>query len=156
MSLVAAPGAYCAQEALGPKGEVTSKLSAPNFSLQDLSGKTWRLSDHKGKVVLLAFTTTWCPWCVKDIPNLKKIHEKYKGQNVEFVAIYINESSKKVSSFAQKKGIPYRILLDPDGKIATKYGVKGVPTKVVLGRDGSVVCWMCQDEVTQIDKALKK
>jgi peroxiredoxin len=156
MFLVAAPMAYCAKETVGPKGEVSNKLSAPEFSLQDLSGKTWSLSNQKGKAVLLVFTTTWCPWCVKDIPNLKKIHEKYKNRNFEFVAVYINESKQKVSSFAQKKALPYRVLLDPDGKIATKYGVRGVPTKVIVGKDGNVVCWMCQDEETQLDKALKK
>lgn len=133
------------------------KVAAHDFTLVDLAGKTWRLSDQKGKVVLLDFTTTWCPWCVKDIPHLKKLSQKYQGnRSFEFVAVYLQESRQKVSSFALKKGLPYRILLDLDGKVAAKYGVRGVPTKVVVDKDGNVLCWMCRDEEAIIDKALRK
>jgi peroxiredoxin len=132
------------------------RMTAPDFTLQDLSGKAWRLSDHRGKVVLIDFTTTWCPWCVKDIPNLKRVSEKYRTQKFEFVAVYINESKQKVGSFVQKNGIPYRVLLDTDAKTAMQYQVRGVPTKVVVDRDGSILCWMCQDEEALLEKALKK
>ena len=133
------------------------KVAAADFTLVDLAGKTWRLADQKGKVVLLDFTTTWCPWCVKDIPHLKKLSQKYQSnRNFEFVAVYLQESRQKVSSFARKKELPYRILLDLDGKVAAKYGVRGVPTKVVVDKDGNVLCWMCRDEEALIDKALRK
>lgn len=141
---------------MGPNGELLTRIAAPDITLQDLTGKTWRLGDQKGKVVLLDFTTTWCPWCIKDIPNLKKISEKYRTQKFEFAAVYIQESAQKVSSFAQKKGIGYKVLLDPDAKAARQYGVRGVPTKVIVDKDGYIVCWMCRDEEAQLDKALRK
>jgi peroxiredoxin len=157
MFLLALPFAHGqGSVSVGPQGEVSTKVAAPDFTLQDLSGKTWRLSDQKGKVVLLDFTTTWCPWCVKDIPNLKKITQKYKNQPFEFTAIYIQESRQKVSAFAQKKEIPYRILLDPDAKIAREYSVRGVPTKVIVDKAGNILCWMCKEEEAQLDKALRK
>jgi peroxiredoxin len=152
VSLLAVSLAHGADAAPSPQ----SKMAAPDFTLQDLSGKTWRLSDQKGKVVLLDFTTTWCPWCVKDIPNLKKISEKFKNQKFEFAAIYINESQQKVASFIQKKDIRYRVLLDPNGAIARQYQVRGVPTKVVVDKDGTILCWMCQDEEAVVEKALRK
>jgi peroxiredoxin len=157
MFLIALPFAHGEEKtSVGPKGVVSKRIAAPDFTLQDLSGKSWKLSDQKGKVVLLDFTTTWCPWCVKDIPNLKKITEKFKGQKFEFAAVYIQESKQKVMSFAQKKGIPYRVLLDADAKTAREYGVKGVPTKVLVDKDGYILCWMCEDEEAQLEKALRK
>lgn len=158
--MMALPFASCEDKT--PKGAAgttsgrSSKIIAPDFSLQDITGKTWRLSDHRGKVVFLDFTTTWCPWCIKDIPTLKKLHERYRNQEFEFVAIYIEESQKKVSSFSTKHKLPYKILLDPEGKAARSYGVRGVPTKVVVGRDGTVVCWMCSDTEGVLDRLLKK
>lgn len=153
ISMVAVPLVHGADAA--PPAQ-SKKMAAPDFTLQDLSGKTWRLSDQRGKVVLLDFTTTWCPWCVKDIPNLKKISEKFKNQKFEFAAIYIKESKQKVSAFAQKKDLPYRILLDPDAAIAKKYFVRGVPTKIVVDKDGTILCWMCEGEEAVVEKALKK
>jgi peroxiredoxin len=158
--MMALPFASCEDKA--PKGDsganrgMPNKITAPDFSLQDITGKTWHLSDHRGKVVLLDFTTTWCPWCLKDIPNLKKIYERYRNPEFEFVSIYIQESQKKVSSFAGKHALPYKVLLDPEGKAARSYGVRGVPTKVIVGRDGTIACWMCDDVEGFLEKMLKK
>ncbi len=118
---------------------------APGFSLQDLSGKTFHLEDYRGKVVLVNFTTTWCPYCKKDIPDLKKLYARYKGRNFEILSVYIQESRDKVSSFAEKYELPYPVLLDTEGFASSRYGVRGVPTKVVIAPDGSIVCWMCED-----------
>jgi peroxiredoxin len=152
VSMLAIPLAHGADAS----SSAQSRIMAPDFSLQDLSGKTWRMSDQKGKVVLLDFTTTWCPWCKKDIPNLKKLTEKFKNQKFEFAAIYINESAQKVSAFTQKNDIRYRVLLDSNAAIAKQYQVRGVPTKVIVDKDGTVLCWMCQDEEAVLEKALRK
>ncbi len=131
-----------------------SQIMAPDFTLKGLTGKPWKLNDYRGKVVLLDFTTTWCPYCIKDIPNLKKIHSQYTPQGLEFVAIYLQESEKRVSSFATKHSIPYNILLDPDARTSNLYGVRGVPTKIVVDRDGTIVCWMCED--SDLEKHLER
>ena len=158
--MMALPFASCEDKT--PKGPSRTgsgmpyKITAPDFSLQDITGKTWHLADYRGKVVLLDFTTTWCPWCLKDIPTLKKLYERYRNRDFEFVTIYIQESQKKVSSFASKNTLPYKVLLDPEGKAARSYGVRGVPTKVVVGRDGTIVCWMCEDTEGVLERLLKK
>ena len=77
--------------------EQTIEVSAPDFSLKDLQGKTHVLSDYAGKTVLLTFTTTWCPYCIKDIPKLKKIYSEYKDRDFVLLAIYIQESDRKVA-----------------------------------------------------------
>lgn len=153
--MTALPFASC-DEGSSKKVKAGKRIQAPEFSLQDLSGKAFDLSRHRGKTVLLDFTTTWCPYCLKDIPGLKKIHERFKNRDFVLVSIYIQESRKKVSSFAQKHGLPYTILIDPDGKTAMSYGVRGVPTKVVVGKDGTIVCWMCSDVEGVLERTLPK
>jgi peroxiredoxin len=128
---------------------------APDFTLQDLNGKSFSLKDFKGKNVLLYFTTTWCPYCKKEVPELKEMHQKYKGK-LEILAIDMNESKAKVSSFIQKYQIPYTTLLDSEGKVAVDYSIRGVPTKVLVGKDGRVFCYMCRDLPNQVEELVKK
>lgn len=157
--MTALPFAFC-EEGPSKKGaqrtETMRRIPAPELSLQDLTGKTFDLSRYRGKTVLLNFTTTWCPYCIKDIPGLKKIHERFKNRDFLLVSIYIQESRKKVSSFAEKHGLAYTTLIDPDGKTAMRYGVRGVPTKVIVGEDGNIVCWMCSDVEGELEKKLRK
>lgn len=129
---------------------------APDFTLQDLKGKDRSLKDFRGKVVLLNFTTTWCPYCKKDIPNLKKLHASLKGRDFELVSIYVNESPTRVAQFAEKNSLPYTILVDSDAAIARQYGVRGVPMKVVLDRKGEVQCYQCTSAEDTAADLLKK
>ena len=142
----------------GVKRQVPHKIFAPDFKLLGISGKVWRLSEYRGKVTLLDFTTTWCPYCLRDIPFLKKLHATYRDQGLEFASIYVQESQKKVVSFAEKHTLPYPVLLDPDGTAAMSYGVRGFPTKVLIDRDGSLICWMCDNDSLEkyLQKLLKK
>lgn len=128
---------------------------APNFILQDLNGKARSLQEFRGKVVLLNFTTTWCPYCKKDIPNLKKLHAALKGKGFELVSIYVNESPKRVAVFAEKYALPYTILVDSEAAVARNYGVRGVPMKVVVDRKGAVGCYQCDSAEEKITELLK-
>jgi peroxiredoxin len=149
---------------LGPKADAAKEVkiqqpsspTAPDFTLKDLSGKTLSLKDYRGKVVLLDFTTTWCPYCRYDIPKLKKLYEANKGKDFELLAIYINESPKKVSSFASQYTLTYPVLLDTDASVARDYGIKGVPTKVVVRKDGTISCLQCTDAEGKINEILKE
>ena len=128
---------------------------APNFTLKDLSGRTRSLKDYRGKIVLLNFTTTWCPYCKKDIPNLKKLYTSMKGKDVELISIYVAESPKKVASFVEKYALPYTILVDSEASVARAYGIRGVPTKVVVAKNGLISCWQCTSAEDKIDELLK-
>jgi peroxiredoxin len=128
---------------------------APDFSLKDLNGKARSLKDYRGKVVLLNFTTTWCPYCKKDIPNLKKLHASMKGRDFELVSVYVMESQKKVADFVEKYSLPYTVLIDSDATAARMYGVRGVPTKVVVAKNGVIGCWQCLSAEEKIDELLK-
>lgn len=126
---------------------------APDFSLKDLSGRTVHFKNYKGRNVLLVFTTTWCPYCKREIPELKKLHETYRGK-LDIVAIYINESQRKVDAFVKAYEIPYTVLLDPEAEVANTYGVIGVPTRVLVGADGKIYCWMCRSLDVMLDKLI--
>ncbi|MFO7570435.1 MAG: TlpA disulfide reductase family protein [Smithellaceae bacterium] len=113
--------------------------SAPDFTLKDLDGKTFRMSAQKGKPVLIFFGTTWCPACRTEIPKYRKIQETYAPKGLEVVYINIMEPAAKVSRFARANAINYRVLLDEDGAVGTRYNVIGVPMMVLVGRDGVIV-----------------
>jgi len=117
---------------------------APNFTLKDLNGEEVKLSNHKGKVVLLIFSTTWCPHCRTSIPYLKKIYQNYKDRGFVIFNINIMESQKTVSSFATKYDLPYRVLLDESGEVAKSYGIRGVPSLLLVNKEGTIVCRQCR------------
>ena len=119
--------------------EQSIEEKAPDFVLEDLEGKEVKLSDYKGKVVFLVFSTTWCRYCRAEIPHLKKMYSQYKEKGLEVINIDIQESKEKVSSFAAKHELPYKVLLDEDGEVARSYDVKGVPTQILIDGNGEIL-----------------
>jgi peroxiredoxin len=117
---------------------------APDFSLKDLDGKTFKLSAYRGNPVLLIFSATWCPECRSEIPYFKHLHATYKHQGVEVVTIDVMEKWDKVKRFSERYDIPYKMLLDETGAVAEAYGVRGVPTIVLIDKAGKVVCYHCR------------
>lgn len=116
----------------------STELRAPDFSLTDLNGKTFRLSSKRGKPVLLFFGTTWCPACRQQFPLCKEIYNKYSSRGLEFVYINIMEPRGKVARFVRANALPFRILLDDNADVANNYEVIGVPTFILINRDGKI------------------
>lgn len=127
---------------------------APDFTLKDLQGRIFKLSENRGKPVLLVFGTTWCPYCVEEIPRLKDIFAKYAPQGVAIVNIDIQESQAKVSRFAEKYKLPYRVLIDETAEVAKSYGVQGVPNFTLVDKEGLIVCRQCPSVEPLLDKML--
>ncbi|MDP3098808.1 MAG: TlpA disulfide reductase family protein [Syntrophales bacterium] len=111
---------------------------APDFVLKDIQGGKFRLNDQRGKPVLLIFGTTWCPSCRDEIPHLKDIYARYAKKGLIMVNIDIQESRDKVSRYADKYELPYRVLLDENGDLAQTYGIRGVPTLILLDEEGMI------------------
>ncbi len=124
--------------------EESIERPAPDFVLKDVDGNQIRLADYKGKVVLIDFTTTWCPSCRKIRPYLEKIHDRYKKKDFVLLSIHIQESKKKVKSYRDKYKIPYKALLDGDGKVAESFAVVGVPTLILIDKEGKIKCKQCR------------
>ena len=112
--------------------------TAPDFTLPRLDGqKDVRLSDLKGKVVVLDFWATWCPPCVAGMPHLNRLYAQHKADGLVVLGLNQHEDKATVADFIQNKGISFTILLD-DGKTAEHYFVTGIPQTVVVGKDGLV------------------
>lgn len=117
-----------------------------DFALKTLDGKITKLSDLKGKVVVVDFWATWCGPCKASFPYLQKVYEKYKDNpNVVILAVNSWEGAKNeeeriktVQKFIEENKYTFSVLLDENDKIIGKYGVEGIPTKFVIDKRGMI------------------
>jgi peroxiredoxin len=115
-----------------------SNTMASDFSLKDMSGKTVRLSDYKGKVVLLEFWASWCPPCRASVPGLEKLHNAYKDKGLVLLAVSMDEGGgDEVRSFIRESGITYTVLKGTED-VAMKYEVRSIPMMLVLNKEGRI------------------
>lgn len=111
---------------------------APDFTLKNLDGEKVSLSDYKGKIVFLNFWATWCPYCVKEMPDLDRIYRENEDNDFVVLAVSVGEPKSDVSDFIKDKEYSFPILLDTKGEIAIKYFVRGIPTTYVIDKDGNI------------------
>jgi cytochrome c biogenesis protein CcmG/thiol:disulfide interchange protein DsbE len=114
---------------------------AADFKLPGVDGKTVRLSDFKGKVVILDFWATWCPPCKAEIPDFIALQKQYGPKGLQIVGVALDqEGADAVKPFAKEKGINYPIGLDPESTVPPSFGgVRGIPTTFVIDRKGNIV-----------------
>jgi peroxiredoxin len=129
----------CSDTRQPPVAPKAAEGKARDFVLKDLSGKKFSLSEQRGKPVLIIFGTTWCSTCRSEIPRYKYFHETYGPRGLVVVNIDIQESQDKVSRFAEKYQLPYRVLLDEKGLVAEAYQIVGVPTMLLIDQDGALI-----------------
>jgi len=124
----------------GQTGSPDSMKSAPGWQLQDLSGKTVRSADFKGKVVILDFWATWCPPCRAEIPGFIELQKKYQAQGLAIVGVSVDQASTdSIRSFVQKQGLNYPVV-QSDEKIEAAYGgIEGLPTTFIIDWAGHIV-----------------
>ena len=108
------------------------------FSLQDLTGKTWTFADLRGKVVLVNFWATWCPPCRKEMPDLEKLYERFGPQGLVILGIS-DEEAAKVDPFIRERKVTFPVLLDPGRKVNEMFVVEGIPKSFVYDRNGKLV-----------------
>jgi peroxiredoxin len=117
----------------------TSTL-APDFSLESLDGKTVRLSDLRGKAVLLNFWATWCGPCKIEMPWFVELQNEYASQGLQIVGVAMDDASKEdIAKFTKEMGVNYPILIGKES-VGDQYGgVPALPESFVIGRDGKIV-----------------
>jgi len=117
--------------------------SAPNFSMKLTNGKTVKLSELKGKVVMLQFTASWCSVCRKEMPFIERdIWQKHKSNpNFVLLAVDRDEPLQTVRNFAKSIPISYPIGLDPKADIFALYAVReaGITRNVIINKTGKIV-----------------
>lgn len=120
-------------------GDVRGK-TAPDFELVSLDGKKVKLSDYRGKAVLLNFWATWCSPCKVEMPWLVDFQKKYGSDGLVVLGVAMDDTeTPKISEFAHEMGVNYPILLGTD-KVSEEYGnVQYLPTSFYIDRDGKFV-----------------
>jgi peroxiredoxin len=128
---------------------------SPAFSLKNLAGETVKLSDLKGKIVLVDYWATWCAPCVATMPEMQKLHEKYAAKGLTVLGVSIDEEGeKKVKPFIAKRKFSYPILLD-DQNIWKGYNIKAIPALFLVDRDGQIVKqWTGKPDKKEVEEAV--
>ena len=113
---------------------------APDFMLDTLQGEQVKLSNLRGKIVVVNFWTTWCPPCRAETPALETAYESYKDSDVVILGVNLTDqdSLKDVESFVQEFGLTYPILLDRDGAVGLLYQLNGLPTTFFISHEGII------------------
>ena len=125
-------------------GSLTSHLTqsspAPDFSLESLDGRTTRLSDFRGKAVLLNFWATWCGPCKIEMPWFVDLQKQYGSQGLQIVGVAMDDASKEdIGKFAQEMGVNYPILIGKES-VGDQYGgVPALPESFLITRDGKII-----------------
>ncbi|MBI2313299.1 MAG: TlpA family protein disulfide reductase [Betaproteobacteria bacterium] len=117
-------------------------VQAEGFTLKDAGGQIHRLSDYRGKWVLVNFWATWCPPCVEEIPDLVSLYEARKGRDMMVIGIAMDDQDRKtVLEFAETMFITYPVVLG-DPKIASQIGVvRGLPTTYLYDPCGKLATY---------------
>ncbi len=137
--LLLCPSAWGAESAqtLVP---VPERPAAPDFALSDTDGKQHRLSDYRGKVVAINFWATWCPPCLREMPSMQRLWERWKEKHFVILAIDVGEDDETVFRFTVELDTPleFPLLLDREGKIVAQWQVLGLPTTFIVDKQGRI------------------
>jgi peroxiredoxin len=114
------------------------KREHPEFTLRDLSGKSWTFAELRGKVVLVNFWATWCPPCRKEMPDLETIYGRFGSKGLVVLGIS-DEEPAKVEPFIRERKVSFPVLLDPGRKVNEMFVVDGIPKSFVYDREGKLV-----------------
>ena len=111
---------------------------APDFTLTDITGNPLTLSSLRGKYVILDFWGSWCGWCIKGIPDMKKYYEKYAGK-FEILGIDCRDTEEKWKAAVAKYELPWLHVYNPaSSSVCSDFDITGYPTKIVIDPDGNI------------------
>ena len=111
---------------------------APEISLKDLQGHEVRLSDFRGKVVLLNFWATWCKPCKEEMPAMQTSYEKLRDKGFVVLAVNELEDTDKVAQHIRDHGHTFEVVMDRNNTVANRYGVVGLPVSFLIDAQGIV------------------
>ena len=122
-----------------PATVLGQETTAPQLTLKDLHGRTVRLSDYRGKVVLINFWATWCPPCRAEMPDLVRLQREHRNEGLQIIGItYPPERKARVKRFARSVKVNYPIVLGTRELKARFSSDETLPITVVIDRDGKV------------------
>lgn len=135
--------AYTLWNGLSGKGDIQAPSQlvgkpAPEFVLESFNGEEVKLSDFRGKTVLVNFWASWCHPCREEAPLLERAYMSLSGRQVEFIGINIMDDRKSAEEYIKSFGGTFVNIHDPENRIHLDYGVGGVPETFFVNPDGIV------------------
>jgi peroxiredoxin len=122
-----------------PNGKGAVEKQAPDFTLTSTDGKNIKLSDYKGKIIIVDFWATWCPPCKRGIPDLIEIQNEYKN-DVVVIGISVDSDTKNnVEPFMQSIGINYPVVYANSEVVQAYGGIESIPTSFIIDQKGNIV-----------------
>lgn len=118
---------------------VEAGQTAPDFELTTLDGKSIRLSELRGKGVLINFWASWCKPCRDEMPAIQQVYDRYKDKGLEVLAVNIAETEVTVDGFVRHLDLAFPILLDSNREVTRLYGIGSIPSSIFVSPDGKVV-----------------
>jgi peroxiredoxin len=112
---------------------------AEDFSLPMPDGRTFRLSDQRGKVVFINFWATWCPPCREEMPAMERLYAEQKNGPFTMVAVSLDANPALVGPYVERARLTFPVALDPKMDLANSYGVRALPVSFVVDPRGMVV-----------------
>ncbi|MEN8204476.1 MAG: TlpA disulfide reductase family protein [Pseudomonadota bacterium] len=117
---------------------IPGNVMAPDFTLQDTNGKTHRLSDYRGRPVIINFWTTWCPPCREELPSMNRAWHLIEEEGIAMLAINMGEDEDTIFIFSADYPTDFPVLMDQSGEVIEQWPVKGLPTTYVIAPDGTI------------------
>ncbi len=115
---------------------VAEPFPAPEFELKDIDGRTHRLSDYRGKVVILNFWATWCPPCIKEMPSMERARQMIEDEDIAILAINVGEDEDSIFMFTGNYPVEFPLLMDLEAETIKQYPVTGLPTTYIIDPTG--------------------
>lgn len=126
-----------ATQGVGPAALAGSR--AQSFALQEVGGRPTSLRDFRGHLVILNLWASWCPPCRAELPDLERLYDASRGQNLIVLGVNEGESRERAQAFARALRIHFPILLDEDQAYGRVYAALGLPTTVIIDARGTIV-----------------
>lgn len=137
------PAAQSPQNRTESQSSQSSNPAAPDFSLKDINGNAVKLSDYKGKVIILNFWAVWCKYCKLEMPDINELNKELEKDNdTVILAVNVQESSDTVKNYLSSNKIDLKVLLDQDGSVSQTYGISGYPTTFIINKDGTLYTYI--------------
>ena len=111
---------------------------APDFALKSISGKNYRLSEYRGRVVLLSFGASWCGECRAQLETLSELQQRYAGSGLEMLVVSLDRDMDEVEDMARALDIGFPALHDAGGAVGENYAVRKLPYVVLIDQEGVV------------------
>ena len=160
-ALLAAVAAPAVAQGREPRLKPWEGVVTPPLELADLDGRTHRLADYRGKVVLVNFWATWCAPCRDEMPSIERLRGALAGRPFAVLAVNVGETEKAAREFLDKMPLKFTILLDRSLQASRAWGARILPASYVVAPNGAIrysyfgeLDWAKDDVVSTIAKLM--